>query len=101
MNYDPNYARAWAALGAVYDLKGSFLSIPELSHKAIELEKKAIEIKSETFARLSMAGRRLQQFRPFDEGIEAIKEAMRLEPNNAGAHASLGARLLDRQGDDR
>ena len=36
---DPNYAGAWAALSAAYDLKGGFLSIPELSHKAVEFAK--------------------------------------------------------------
>src|SRR5205085_8897039 len=35
---DPNYANAWAGLGAIYDLKGSFLGLPELSLKAIEYE---------------------------------------------------------------
>ena len=27
---DPAYAAAWAALGTAYDLKGSFLSLPDL-----------------------------------------------------------------------
>ena len=41
---DPNYASAWAGLGAIYDLKGSFLGLPELSLKAIECEEKAIAL---------------------------------------------------------
>ena len=41
---DPNYASAWAALGAAYDLKGSFLSLSDVSAKAIEVERRAIAI---------------------------------------------------------
>ena len=32
---DPNYAEAWAALGAAYDFKGNFLGVPEISAKAV------------------------------------------------------------------
>jgi serine/threonine protein kinase/tetratricopeptide (TPR) repeat protein len=89
IEHDPNYARAWAALGAVHDLKGSFLSIPELSHKAIELEKKAIELSPKLSHAYQWLGGAYNSLGRFDEAIEAITEAVRLEPNNAGAHASL------------
>lgn len=89
IEYDPNYARAWAALGAVYDLKGSFLSIPELCQKAIELEKKAIELSPKLSHAHQWLGGAYSSLSRFDEAIEAITEALRLEPNNAGAHASL------------
>ena len=86
---DPNYARAWAALGVAYDLKGSFLSIPELSLKAIEYEKKAIELNPRLSHAHQWLGGAYNSIGRFDEAIEAIKEAIRLEPNNAGAHSSL------------
>ncbi|HEV8487186.1 MAG TPA: protein kinase [Blastocatellia bacterium] len=87
--HDPNYARAWAALGAAYDLKGSFLSIPELSLKAIEFEKKAIQLNPRLSHAHQWLGGSLNSIGRYDEAIESIKEAIRLEPNNAGAHASL------------
>ena len=87
--HDPNYARAWAALGAAYDLKGGFLSIPELSEKAIELEKKAIELNPRLSHAHQWLGAAYNGLGRHDEAIESIKEAIRLEPNNAGAHASL------------
>jgi serine/threonine protein kinase/Tfp pilus assembly protein PilF len=99
IEYDANYARAWAALGAVYDLKGSFLSIPELSHKAIELEKKAIELSPKLSHAYQWLGGAYCGLGRFDEGIEAISEAVRLEPNNAGAHASLGRAYWIGKGD--
>src|SRR5690606_15409573 len=42
--HDPEYARAWAALGMAYGLKGSFMSMPEMLHRAIEMERRALAI---------------------------------------------------------
>jgi eukaryotic-like serine/threonine-protein kinase len=87
--FDPGYARAWAALGAVYDLKGGFLSIPELSEKAIEFEQKAIELNPRLSHAWQWLGGAYGGLGRYDEAIKAIEQAIRLEPNNAGAHASL------------
>lgn len=86
---DTNYASAWAGLGAIYDLKGSFLGIPELSHKAIDFEKKAISLNPRLSRAHQFLGGAYNSIGRYDDAIEAIKEAMRLEPNNAGAHATL------------
>ena len=86
---DPDYARAWAALGAVYDLKGSFLSIPELSHKAIEFEQKAIGLNPRLSQAHQWLGGSYATIGRFDEAIEAMKEAIRLDPDNAGGHSAL------------
>jgi adenylate cyclase len=87
---DPNYAGAYAALSAAYDLKGSFLGIPELSTKAIEFAKKAIELSPRLTHAHQFLGGAYSSMGRYDEAIEAMREAIRLEPNNAGAHASLG-----------
>jgi serine/threonine protein kinase/Flp pilus assembly protein TadD len=87
---DPNYASAWAGLGAIYDLKGSFLGLPELSLKAIECEEKAIQLNPRlSHAHQFLGGAYLSAGR-YDEAIASIKRAMEIEPNNAGAHAALG-----------
>lgn len=86
---DPTYARAWAALGAAYDLKGSFLSIPELSHKAIEFEKKAIELNPRLSQAHQLLGGAYNSIGRYDEAIAAIKQALRLDPDNSSAHMSL------------
>ena len=86
---DPNYARAWAALGAAYDLKGSFLSIPELSYKAIDFAKRAIKLNPKLSQAHQILGGALNSIGHIDEAIEAIREAVRLDPSNADAHSSL------------
>lgn len=86
---DPLYARAWAALGAAYDLKGSFLSIPELSHKAIEFEKKAIELNPRLSQAHQLLGGAYNSIGRYDEAIASIKQALRLDPDNSSAHMSL------------
>jgi tetratricopeptide (TPR) repeat protein/TolB-like protein len=87
---DPRYASSYAALSAAYDLKGSFLGIPELSIKAIELAKKAIELSPRLTHAHQFLGAAYNSTGRYDEAIASIQEAVRLEPNNAGAHASLG-----------
>lgn len=86
---DSAYAMAWAALGAAYDLKGSFLSITELSYKAIELEHKAISLDPKLSKAYQWLGAAYTSIGHYDEAVEAIKEAIRLEPANSGAHAAL------------
>lgn len=86
---DPNYAGAWAALSAAYDLKGGFLSIPELSHKAVEFAQKAVKLNPSLSHAHQFLGGAYNTLGRYDEAIQAISEAVRLEPNNAGAHGSL------------
>ena len=87
---DPNYANAWAGLGAIYDLKGSFLGLPELSLKAIECEERAIAISPRHTQAHQFLGGALLGVGRYDEAIASIKRALEIEPNNAGAHSSLG-----------
>ena len=86
---DPNYAGAWAALSAAYDLKGGFLSIPELSYKAVEFAQKAIKLNPKLSHAHQFLGGAYNTLGRYDEAIESISEAVRLEPNNAGARGSL------------
>jgi serine/threonine protein kinase/tetratricopeptide (TPR) repeat protein len=86
---DPNYAGAWAALSAAYDLKGGFLSIPELSHKAVEFAEKAIKLNPRLSHAHQFLGGAYSTLGRYDEAIAAMNEAVSLEPNNAGAHGSL------------
>ena len=87
---DLNYASAWAALGAAYDLKGSFQSLPAISAKAIETERRAIAINPGLADAHRWLGLSLLTLGRYDEAIEAIKEAARLEPGDANVYLALG-----------
>jgi serine/threonine protein kinase/Tfp pilus assembly protein PilF len=86
---DPTYAGAWAALSAAYDLKGGFLSIPELSVKAVEFAEKAVKLNPRLSHAHQFLGGAYSTLGRYDEAIAEMSEAVRLEPNNAGAHGSL------------
>lgn len=86
---DANYASAWAALGAAYDLKGSFLTLRDLSYKAIECEKKAISLNPKLSRAHQWLGAAYNSIGHYDEAITNFKRALELDPGAAGAHASL------------
>ena len=87
---NPKYAAAWAALGAAYDLKGSFLSLPDLSKKAIEVERRAIAIDPTLSDAHRWLGLSLMLIAQYDDAIAAIMEAERLDPDNASVQSALG-----------
>jgi non-specific serine/threonine protein kinase len=86
---DPNYARAWAALGGAYDLKGSFANLPELVKKGIELIQKSISLNPNISQAHQWLGGAYTGIGKYDEAIKAIEESLRIEPTNAGAHQAL------------
>jgi len=97
--HDPEYANAWAALGAAYGLKGSFLSIDEMLHKAIELEHRALAIDpSHVDAHVWLASTLVALGR-VDEGIAELHEALRLDPENGAAHQGLARAYWIGKGD--
>ncbi|HKF58681.1 MAG TPA: protein kinase [Blastocatellia bacterium] len=89
IEHDPNYARAWGALGAAYNLKGGFLAMPELSEKAIDLLRKSIVLNPRIADAHQWLGSAYLTMRRLDEAVSAVQEAIKLEPDNAGAHAQL------------
>jgi tetratricopeptide (TPR) repeat protein len=87
---DPKYADAWAGMGAIYDLKGQFLGLPELSLKAIEFLRKGLELNPRLGRAQQFLGSAYISVGRYDDGIEAIRKAVDMEPNNPGARAMLG-----------
>jgi tetratricopeptide (TPR) repeat protein len=87
--YDPEYASAWAALGAAYDLKATFLSLPELANKAVEYAVKAVALNPKLpKAHDWLAGAYMTLGR-YDESIAEAKTALELDPNSIGARSTL------------
>ncbi|HJR58536.1 MAG TPA: protein kinase [Vicinamibacterales bacterium] len=96
--HDPEYAKAWAALGGAYGLKGAFMSMPDVIHKAIEIERRALAIDPELADAHVWLGTSLLGLGRIDEAIAEIREGLRLEPDNAQAHQSLARALWMGQG---
>jgi tetratricopeptide (TPR) repeat protein len=97
--HDPEYANAWAALGGAYNLKGSFLALRELVERAIELERRALAIDPDLADAHAWLGSALLGLGRTDEAIAAIREAVRLEPDNGQGHQALARALWVGKGD--
>jgi eukaryotic-like serine/threonine-protein kinase len=88
--FDPGWARAWAELGSAYDLKASYLSVPEYSERAIAAFRKALE-RNPRFVRAHRElGGVLLDVGRVEEGFAEIRAAADLDPQDAGVHNSLG-----------
>ena len=97
--HDPEYAIAWAALGGVYGLKGAFMSMPEMIEKAIEIERRALQIDPELADGHMWLGAALLNLGRVDEAVEQMREALRLEPDNGQAHQGLARAFWVGKGD--
>jgi serine/threonine protein kinase/Tfp pilus assembly protein PilF len=86
---DPAYAAAWAALGGAYNIKGSFLSLPEFQHKAIERLRRALGLNPSLVNARTWLAASLLALGQVDDGIEELRAAERLDPENADVHQSL------------
>jgi serine/threonine protein kinase/Tfp pilus assembly protein PilF len=86
---DPSYATAWSALGGAYYLKGLFLGLPDLHHKAMEQLRRAIALNPALANAHVWLGSALLQLGQIDQGIRALETAERLEPDNSDVHQTL------------
>jgi tetratricopeptide (TPR) repeat protein len=89
IGHDPGYAAAWAALGAAYELKASFLGLTEMGEKAIENLRKALSLDPQSMQARSWLGSALNAVGRFEEAIEVLREATRLDPTHVGARMNL------------
>ncbi len=97
--HDPEYALAWAALGGAYGLKGNFLSLPDMVHKALDIERRALTIDPELADAHVWLGSALLVLERIDEAMAAFREAVRLEPDNGQAYQGLARALWVGKGD--
>ena len=89
LKHDPNYASAYAGLGAAYDLKGSFLTLPDLIDKSIDALQRAIELNPKLGNAHAWFGSALSEAGRFDEAVASYREALRLEPDDDRARSGL------------
>jgi non-specific serine/threonine protein kinase len=97
--HDPEYARAWAALGGAYGLKGEFLSIPDMVSQAMDLERRAVALDPDLADAHMWLGSSLLGLGRIDEAVAEIREALRLDPGNGQAHQALARAFWVGKGD--
>jgi tetratricopeptide (TPR) repeat protein len=83
LDIDEDYAEAWAGLGGGFQLKGAQLSMPELLERAIECERRALALNPALADAHAWLGAALLSLGRTDEALEALQEAVRLEPGQA------------------
>jgi tetratricopeptide (TPR) repeat protein len=86
---DRGYALAYAALGTARQLKGQFLGVRDLGLQGVEALQKAIEIDPKLSSAYYLLGNALTSIGRYDEAIEAGRQAVRLDPADAGGHSTL------------
>jgi tetratricopeptide (TPR) repeat protein len=86
---DPDYAAAWAALGGAFNLKATFLSLPDLQHKAIDRLRRALELNPSLANAHVWLASSLLALGQVDLGVTELRAAERLDPENADVHQSL------------
>ena len=81
--HDPEYAHGLGGARRRLRAQGIFLSIHELVHKAIEIERRALAIDPDLADAHMWLGASLLTLGKTDEAIAEIREAIRLEPTTA------------------
>jgi len=86
---DPSYGVAWGALGGAYNLKGQFLGLSDLHHKAIDYLRRAIGLKPSLVSAHVWLGSSLLYLGQVGEGIDALKKAESLNSDDPDVHQAL------------
>jgi tetratricopeptide (TPR) repeat protein len=87
---DPGYARAHMLLGAALDLKGDFLTTPELAEKALVSLDRALALRPGTAEAWRLRGSALVTLNRDEEALAAFEKALALNPMEASAQSGIG-----------
>jgi tetratricopeptide (TPR) repeat protein/TolB-like protein/predicted Ser/Thr protein kinase len=91
---DPAYARAHLELGAAYSTKADYLAIPQFHERALESLKRALALRPGLVRAWREMGGVLVSLGRAEEGIQAIRKALELDPDDAGALGTMGRALF-------
>jgi eukaryotic-like serine/threonine-protein kinase len=87
---DPNYVEAMVELAGALELKAAFQTLPELLVRSLDLTERALRIRPTDADAHVQRGDTLLVMGRVDEAIAALREGVRLQPERAAAHGSLG-----------
>jgi TolB-like protein/Tfp pilus assembly protein PilF/predicted Ser/Thr protein kinase len=91
---DPGYARAHLELGVAYSTKADYLVLPELHERAIVRLRRALDLDSGLVRGWRELGSSLVALGRVDEGIEAIRRGLALDPKDEGILRAMGRALF-------
>jgi tetratricopeptide (TPR) repeat protein len=87
---DPGYARAHMLLGATLDLKGDYLTTPELSERALVCLDRALALRPDSAEIWRYRGSAFVTLGRDEEALAAFELALGLNPMDASAQAGIG-----------
>jgi TolB-like protein/predicted Ser/Thr protein kinase len=90
VSLDPAYARAHLELGSAYASKAEYLGTPGLHVRALASFRRALELQPRLVRAWREMGSVLVSTGRHDEGFAAIQRALDMEPEDAGALATMG-----------
>jgi TolB-like protein/Flp pilus assembly protein TadD/predicted Ser/Thr protein kinase len=86
---DPAYARAHLELAAACAARADYLAIPELHERALASFRRALDLRPGLVRAWREMGSTLVALGREEEGIQAIRKALELDPGDAGALAAM------------
>lgn len=89
LELSPGYVDAMMALGGALDLKGAFLSMPELLQRSEALLQQAVALRPESGEAHIRLGETLADMGRIDEGVAELQAGLQLAPDNAEGHSNL------------
>ena len=96
---DPRYVRAHVELGASYASKADYLALPELHERAIAQFRRAIDLDPKFVRAWRELGLTLVAAGAIDEGIEVLRKALALSPDDPAPLSAMGRALFIGRGD--
>jgi serine/threonine-protein kinase len=90
ISLDPDYARAHMMLGATLDLKGDYLSAPELSERALVSLDRALALRPDWAETWRYRGGAFTTLGRDADALAAFEMALGLNPMDASAHSGIG-----------
>ncbi|HEU4929959.1 MAG TPA: FlgO family outer membrane protein [Candidatus Krumholzibacteria bacterium] len=91
---DPDYIRAQIELGAAYAQKGDYLVAPEIRERGISILRRVLENRPRVARVWRELGLALVSQGSVREGVEALRRAVSLAPDDSRVLAGLGRGLL-------
>ncbi len=96
---DPRYVRAHVELGAAYSSQADYLAVPEIHERAIAQFRRALDLDPNFIRAWRDLGMTLVAAGAIDEGLQAVRRALALSPEDPAPLSAMGRALFIGKGD--